>query len=52
GIAGAAVVEDLTLSIPGSVTRFADLHPVDDPEVTEKLTVVIEGLAARATATV
>jgi len=52
GIAGAAVVEDLTLSIPGSVTRFADLHPVDDPEVTEKLAVVLEGLAARATATV
>lgn len=49
-IAGGAVVDDLTLSIPGSVTRFADLHPVDDPEVTEKLGVVIEGLAARATA--
>jgi len=51
-IAGGAVVEDLTLSIPGSVVRFAELHPVDDAEVTEKLAVVIEGLAARAAATV
>ncbi|GAA3661859.1 NAD(P)H-dependent FMN reductase [Lentzea atacamensis] len=51
-IAGGVVADDLTLSIPASVVRFADLHPVDDPEVTEKLTVVIEGLASRATATV
>ncbi len=52
GIAGGVVAEDLTLSIPGSVVRFAELHPADDPEVAEKLTVVIEGLAARAAATV
>ncbi|SDG58884.1 NAD(P)H-dependent FMN reductase [Lentzea fradiae] len=51
-IAGAAVAEDLTLSIPGSVVRFAELHPVDDPEVTEKLAAVIEGLASRTAATV
>jgi NAD(P)H-dependent FMN reductase len=51
-IAGAAVAEDLTLSIPSSVVRFAELHPVDDPEVTEKLSGVIEGLAARTSATV
>lgn len=51
-IAGGAVAEDLTLSIPSSVVRFADLHPVDDPEVTEKLVGVVEGLAARAAATV
>ncbi|MGW4214451.1 NADPH-dependent FMN reductase [Lentzea sp. NPDC004789] len=51
-IAGAAVAEDLTLSIPSSVVRFAELHPVDDPEVAEKLTEVIEGLAARTSATV
>ncbi|MFJ8958321.1 NAD(P)H-dependent oxidoreductase [Lentzea sp. NPDC102401] len=51
-IAGGAVAEDLTLSIPSSVVRFADLHPVDDPEVTEKLAGVVEGLAARAAATV
>ncbi|GLY47100.1 NADPH-dependent FMN reductase [Lentzea sp. NBRC 102530] len=51
-IAGGVPAEDLTLSIPGSVVRFAELHPVDDPEVTEKLSGVIEGLAARATAAV
>jgi NAD(P)H-dependent FMN reductase len=51
-IAGGAVAEDLTLSIPSSVVRFADLHPVDDPEVTEKLAGVVEGLAARVAATV
>ncbi|MEU7476827.1 NAD(P)H-dependent oxidoreductase [Lentzea sp. NPDC042327] len=51
-IAGAEVAEDLTLSIPGSVVRFAELHPVDDPEVTEKLGAVIEGLAARTGVTV
>ncbi|WP_330274852.1 NAD(P)H-dependent oxidoreductase [Lentzea sp. NBC_00516] len=51
-IAGGAVAEDLTLSIPSSVVRFADLHPVDDPEVTEKLSGVVEGLAARVAATV
>ncbi|MFD4635696.1 NAD(P)H-dependent oxidoreductase [Lentzea sp. NPDC058436] len=51
-IAGGVPAEDLTLSIPSSVVRFAELHPVDDAEVTEKLTGVIEGLAAKATATV
>jgi NAD(P)H-dependent FMN reductase len=51
-IAGGVPAEDLTLSIPESVVRFAELHPVDDAEVTEKLSGVIEGLAAKATATV
>ncbi|MGW6443072.1 NAD(P)H-dependent oxidoreductase [Lentzea sp. NPDC055074] len=51
-IAGGVPAEDLTLSIPASVVRFAELHPVDDPEVTEKLAAVIEGLAARTTAAV
>ncbi|MDX3661593.1 NAD(P)H-dependent oxidoreductase [Streptomyces sp. ID05-26A] len=51
-IAGGVPAEDLTLSIPGSVVRFAELHPVDDPEVTEKLAGVLEGLAARTAATV
>ncbi|MGW5662304.1 NAD(P)H-dependent oxidoreductase [Streptomyces sp. NPDC003758] len=45
GIAGAHVVEDAKLSIPGSVTRFAETHPADDAEVVEGLTKVIEQLS-------
>lgn len=41
GIAGGAVLEDAKLSIPGSVTRFAELHPADDAEVVTSLTEVI-----------
>ncbi|GAA3028956.1 NAD(P)H-dependent oxidoreductase [Streptomyces glomeratus] len=50
GIAGAAVVEDAKLSIPGSVTRFAETHPADDSEVVEGLTKVIEQLSQAAPA--
>ncbi|OAH13707.1 NAD(P)H-dependent oxidoreductase [Streptomyces jeddahensis] len=48
GIAGAAVLEDAKLSIPGSVTRFADTHPADDEEVVTGLTEVIQRLTAQA----
>ncbi|MFI1206559.1 NADPH-dependent FMN reductase [Streptomyces sp. NPDC020802] len=41
GIAGAKVLEDIKLSIPGSVVRFAETHPVDDAEVAAQLTEVI-----------
>ncbi|CCK25574.1 secreted protein [Streptomyces davaonensis JCM 4913] len=41
GIAGGKVLEDIKLSIPGSVTRFADTHPADDTEVAAQLTEVI-----------
>ncbi|MFE6617731.1 NADPH-dependent FMN reductase [Streptomyces sp. NPDC008086] len=41
GIAGGRVLEDVKLSIPGSVTRFAETHPVDDAEVAAQLTEVI-----------
>ncbi|GGV96243.1 FMN reductase [Streptomyces gelaticus] len=41
GIAGAVVLEDVKLSIPGSVTRFADTHPADDAEVVTAITEVI-----------
>ncbi len=44
GIAGGKVIEDIKLSIPGSVTRFAATHPADDTEVTEQLTDVITRL--------
>jgi NAD(P)H-dependent FMN reductase len=41
GIAGGKVLEDVKLSIPGSLTRFAETHPVDDAEVAAQLTEVI-----------
>ncbi|GAA2544557.1 MULTISPECIES: NAD(P)H-dependent oxidoreductase [Streptomyces] len=48
GIAGGKVIEDIKLSIPGSVTRFAELHPADDTEVVEQLTEVITRLHGHA----
>ncbi|MHC3455231.1 NADPH-dependent FMN reductase [Streptomyces prasinus] len=50
GIAGGKVIEDVKLSIPGSVTRFAEIHPVDDTEVVEQLTEVIVRLNGHAAA--
>jgi len=51
GVAGAVVVEEAKLSIPGSMTRFAETHPAEDTEVVEDLTKVIELLAQNARAT-
>ena len=45
GIAGANVLADAKLSIPGSVVRFAELHPQDDAEVVEQLPAVVAQLA-------
>ncbi|SDD31923.1 NADPH-dependent FMN reductase [Streptomyces prasinopilosus] len=50
GIAGGKVIEEVKLSIPGSVTRFAEIHPADDTEVVEQLTEVIARLKSHATA--
>jgi NAD(P)H-dependent FMN reductase len=44
GVAGGKVLEDVKLSIPGSVTRFAETHPADDAEVAQQLTEVIARL--------
>ncbi|GHG93491.1 NADPH-dependent FMN reductase [Streptomyces rubradiris] len=44
GIAGGKVIEDIKLSIPGSVTRFAETHPSDDAEVAAQLTEVVARL--------
>ncbi|MFE6891964.1 NADPH-dependent FMN reductase [Streptomyces sp. NPDC057694] len=44
GIAGGTVLDDVKLSIPGSLTRFAETHPVDDSEVAEQLTEVVARL--------
>ncbi|HEV7951419.1 MAG TPA: NAD(P)H-dependent oxidoreductase [Glaciihabitans sp.] len=41
GIAGARVLSDITLSIPGSVVRFAEIHPKDDAEVVAQLAAVV-----------
>ncbi|MGW5735086.1 MULTISPECIES: NAD(P)H-dependent oxidoreductase [Streptomyces] len=49
GIAGGVVVEDVKLSIPGSLTRFAELHPADDTEVVTSLTEVVSRLSEQAT---
>ena len=43
-VQGGKVIEDIKLSIPGSVTRFAETHPADDDEVAAQLTEVITRL--------
>ncbi|MGW7201264.1 NAD(P)H-dependent oxidoreductase [Streptomyces chryseus] len=48
GIAGGTVLEEVKLSIPDSLTRFADIHPADDMEVSAALTAVIRQVTARA----
>jgi NAD(P)H-dependent FMN reductase len=48
GIAGGTVLEDVKLSIPGSVVRFAETHPVDDAEVAAQLTEVVHLLHSKA----
>jgi NAD(P)H-dependent FMN reductase len=49
GIAGGKVIEDIKLSIPGSMTRFAETHPADDSEIVEQLTEVVTRLHGHAT---
>ncbi|MFI2433273.1 NADPH-dependent FMN reductase [Streptomyces sp. NPDC018693] len=44
GIAGGKVIEDIKLSIPSSMNRFAETHPADDAEVTAQLTEVVARL--------
>ncbi|MEV5987632.1 NAD(P)H-dependent oxidoreductase [Streptomyces sp. NPDC052051] len=46
GIAGAVVVEEAKLAIPGSMTRFAETHPADDSEAVEGLVKAL-GLVAQ-----
>lgn len=48
GIAGATVLEDVKLSIPGSLVRFAKTHPKDDAEVAGQVAAVLEGIRAAA----
>jgi NAD(P)H-dependent FMN reductase len=48
GIAGAKVLEDVKLSIPNSVVRFAETHPKDDAEVVGQVAGVLAGIKAAA----
>ncbi|MEU6643457.1 NADPH-dependent FMN reductase [Saccharomonospora sp. NPDC046836] len=50
GIAGAKVIEDIKLAIPGSVTRFAETRPADDTEVVDGLHKVLGRLTAEIAA--
>ena len=49
-IAGASVLEDVKLSVPGSIVRFAELHPKDDAEVVAQLETVVRDVVAAAAA--
>ena len=46
GIAGAEVLEDAKLAIPGSMVRFAETHPKDDAEVVEQIQGVFNAIEA------
>ena len=48
GIAGANVLDDVKLSIPGSVVRFAETHPRDDAEVVDQLAAVVAAVTEAA----
>lgn len=50
GIAGGKVLEDVKLSIPGSVVRFAEKHPADDDEVVTGLAEVLGRLSSSTSA--
>lgn len=47
-IAGAEVIEDATLAVGGSYTRFAEVDPKDDAEVVEGIKQVLSALATPA----
>ncbi|MFJ6213312.1 NAD(P)H-dependent oxidoreductase [Streptomyces sp. NPDC092296] len=48
GIAGATVLEEVKLSVPGSVVRFAETHPANDEEIIEKLPALLAQVADAA----
>ena len=45
-IAGASVLDDVTLSVPNGASRFATIQPADDDEVVDAITTVLAALAA------
>lgn len=44
-IAGAEPIDEISLSIPDSATRFAATHPREDAEITAELTHILRALA-------
>ena len=50
GIAGAQILEDVKLAVPGSMVRFAEVHPKDDAEVVEQIKGVFDAITAAAPA--
>ena len=46
-IAGAKVLDDITLSVPRAAERFATTHPADDDEVATAMQQALAALAAR-----
>jgi NAD(P)H-dependent FMN reductase len=48
GVAGATVLDDAELSIGTSMSRFAEVHPKDDIEVTEQISAILKALAGAA----
>ena len=45
-IAGASVLDDVTLSVPHAATRFATIHPAHDDEIADAITTILAALAA------
>jgi NAD(P)H-dependent FMN reductase len=45
-IAGASVLDDVTLSVPHGATRFATIHPALDDEIAHAMPTILAALAA------
>jgi NAD(P)H-dependent FMN reductase len=45
-IAGASVLDDVTLSVPHAATRFATIHPAHDDEIANAMPTILAALAA------
>lgn len=45
GIAGARVLDNVNLAVPGSLARFSDVHPKDDAEIVEQIKGVLDAIA-------
>jgi len=45
-IAGASVLDDVTLSVPDGATRFATIHPAHDDEIADAMRTILAALAA------
>ncbi len=46
GIAGASVLDDVTLSVPDGASRFATIHPAHDDEIADAMPSILATLAA------